>query len=158
MAAAALSDDERLTMLGLFFEAHARLTRELARRLEGDTGLSVQWFETLLRLVRSPAGRLRMSELAAQTILTPSGLTRAVDRLEEAGFVRRESCPSDRRGAFAVLTPAGRRRIEKAIPVHLAHVDELLGAALSTSDHRRLADLLRSVRDALDPADATAPC
>ena len=67
-----------------------------------------------------------MSELAAQTTLTPSGLTRSVDRLQEQGLVVRRVCPEDRRGAFAVLTPAGRELMDRAIPDHLAHIDELL--------------------------------
>ena len=156
MPARAPLADERLTMLGLFFEAHAGLARELERRLERDVGLSVQWFEVLLRLARTPGGRLRMSDLAAQTTVTASGLTRAVDRLEEAGFVRREVCPSDRRGSFAALTAKGRRRIEAAVPVHLRHVEELLGHALTPDDEAALAGVLRKVRDALNPAAAEA--
>lgn len=152
-------DDDRLTMLGLFLEAHAALTRELERRMERDAGISVQWFEVLVRLARTPGGRLRMSDLSAQTTLTPSGLTRAIDRLEEAGLVRRELCPSDRRGSFAALTAKGRRRIDAAVPIHLRHLDELLGGALTPADEAVLADLLRRLRDTVNPgaaAEATA--
>ena len=88
------ADENDLTTVGLFFETHAGLTRELGRRLERETRLSVQWFEVLLRLFRTPGHRLRMSDLAAQTTLTPSGLSRAVDRLERAGLVTRETCPA----------------------------------------------------------------
>jgi DNA-binding MarR family transcriptional regulator len=156
MSPATPLDDDRLTMLGLLFEAHAGLTRELERRMERDVGLSVQWFEVLVRLARTPGGRLRMSDLAAQTTLTPSGLTRAVDRLEEAGLVQREVCPSDRRGSFATLTATGRRRIHDAVPVHLRHVEELLGGALTAHDERELTAVLRKLRDALNPAAAAA--
>ena len=76
----------------------------------------MQWFEVLIRLARSPEHRLRMTDLAAQTILSPSGLTRAVDRLVEAGLVEREACPTDRRSTYAVLTPEGERRVLKALP------------------------------------------
>ena len=69
----------------------------------------MQWFEVLLRLARTPGGRLRMSDLAAQTTLTASGLTRVVDRLEDAGLVKREACPTDRRSTYAVLTAEGPR-------------------------------------------------
>ena len=78
------------------------------RRLEAERSLSSQSFDVLIRLARTPGSELRMSELAAQTSLTPSGLTRSVDRLQEQGLVARRVCPEDRRGAFAVLTPAGR--------------------------------------------------
>ena len=101
--------DARLTLAGLFFETHAGLTATLERRLEAECGLSVQWFEVLLRVARSPEQRLRMQELVAQVTLTSSGLTRVVDRLEEAGLLKRESCPSDRRGLYATLAASLRR-------------------------------------------------
>jgi MarR family transcriptional regulator, 2-MHQ and catechol-resistance regulon repressor len=148
--------DERLTTLGLFIEAHAGLTRELERRLERDCGLPVQWFEVLLRLARTPGGQLRMTDLAAQTVLTPSGLTRVVDKLEAAGLVRRQSCASDRRGSFATLTAKGRRRVDVAVPVHLRHIEELLGSALGRAELDELAALLRRVRDAVNPDAAAA--
>ena len=148
--------DERLTTMGLFIEAHAGLTRELERRLERDAGLPVQWFEVLLRLARTPGGQLRMTDLAAQTVLTPSGLTRVVDKLEHGGLVRRQSCASDRRGSYATLTPKGRRRVEAAVPMHLAHIDEVLGGALSPADLDALADLMRRLRAAVNPAAADA--
>jgi len=144
-------DDERLTLAGLFFEAHAGLTRELGRRLESECGLSVQWFEVLVRLARSPEQRLRMQELVAQVTLTPSGLTRAVDRLVEEGLVRREACASDRRGAFAVLTPKGKRRIDAALPVHLDHLESAFTGVLDTRERDELEVVLRKLRDALHP-------
>ena len=69
------------------------MTGVIERRLEAESGLSMQWFEVLIRLARSPGQRLRMTDLAAQTILTPSGLTRAVDRLVDAGLVARRGLP-----------------------------------------------------------------
>jgi len=149
-------DDPDITAVGLLLEAHAGLTRELERRLDRDCGLSVQWFEVLLRLARSPEGRLRMSDLAAQATLTASGLTRAIDRLEESGLVVRQACPSDRRVSYAVLTPKGRRRIEAAAPVQLGHIQELLGSVLDRAELDALAGLLRKVRDALNPGAAAA--
>lgn len=149
-------DDPHLTTVGLFLEAHAGLTRELERRLERDCGMSVQWFEVLLRLARTPGNRLRMCDLAAQSTLTASGLTRAVDRLEEAGLVARESCPSDRRSLYAALTPKGRRRIEAAVPVQLGHVRELLDSALDRQELESLTATLRTLRDTLNPGAAQA--
>jgi MarR family 2-MHQ and catechol resistance regulon transcriptional repressor len=148
--------DERLALAGLFSEAYAGLARALERGLESECGLSAQWFEVMLRLARSPEHRLRMQDLVAQVTLTPSGLTRVVDRLEGAGFVRRESCASDRRGAFAVLTDEGRRRIDEAVPVHLDHLEESLIRVLTTTDRDALEVALRKLRDALHP-HAEAP-
>jgi DNA-binding MarR family transcriptional regulator len=140
----------------LFFEAHAGLTATLERRLESECGLSIQWFEVLLRLARSSEQRLRMQELVAQVTLTPSGLTRVVDRLEEAGLVRRESCPSDRRGAYAVLTPKGHRRIDSAVPIHLDHLEASFTGLLTDTELADLEIALRKLRDALHPCGEAA--
>jgi MarR family transcriptional regulator, 2-MHQ and catechol-resistance regulon repressor len=147
--------DDRLTLVGLFAESFKGLSSKLERGLDQETGLSLQWFELLIRLARSPGHRLRMSDLAMQTSLTPSGLTRAVDRLEEAGFVERVACPSDRRGAFAALTDAGLARITAAVGPHLRHVEEHLTGPLSADEQRDLSRLLRKVRDHVNPEAAT---
>ena len=148
-------DDERLTAAGLLFEAHAGLSAALGRRLTEETDLPVQWFEVLLRLARSPGHRLRMCDLAAQVALSPSGLTRAIDRLEEAELVVREQCPEDRRVAYAALTPAGLARIEAAVPVHLEHLDEYFVGVLTPEELEQLTAAMRKVRDHVNP-DAKA--
>ncbi len=144
-------DDARLTLAGLLFETHAGLSTELERRLERDAGLSRQWFEVLLRLARSPDGRLRMTDLAHQVLITSSGLTRAVDRMEEAGLVKREACPSDRRVSWCTLTAKGRRRIERAIPKHVADLDDVFARHLDARERDDLEAILRKLRDALRP-------
>src|SRR5688572_15043928 len=98
-------DDDLLTTVGLLVEAHAGMAATFERRLLEHGAVTGQAFEILLRLVRTEGHRLRMSDLAAQTTLTASGLTRAVDRLERDGLVRREACEADRRVSYAVLTP-----------------------------------------------------
>jgi DNA-binding MarR family transcriptional regulator len=149
-------EDERLTALGLFFEAHAGIKAVFERRLEADAGMPVQWFEVLLRLARTPGHRLRMSELAAQSSVTPSGLTRVVDRLTEAGLVVRESCPTDRRSWYATLTDEGLARVQAAVPLHLTHIDEVVGSVLSPAELAQLSALLRKLRDATNPGAALA--
>jgi DNA-binding MarR family transcriptional regulator len=144
-------DDDRITLAGLLLEAHAGLVAELDRRLQEDSDLTQQWFEVLLRLARSPDGRLRMSDLARQVIITPSGLTRAVDRMEEAGLVRRDSCPTDRRVSYAVLTPKGRRQIEAAVPRHIEHIEHCFTSLLDAKERAALESSLRKLRDALRP-------
>ena len=148
-------DDERLTTAGLFFEAHAGLTAALERRFGEECGsLSIHSLEVLLRLARSPGQRLRMSDLAAQVAMSPSGLTRAIDRLETAGLVERASCPSDRRGSFAVLTAAGREQVDAAIPKHLEHIDEYFTGILEPEELAQLTAVLRKVRDHVNPSAA----
>ena len=84
--------------MGLLFESAAGLRRLFQRQAEQSVGQANQSFDILIRLARSQDHELRMSELAAQASLTPSGLTRAVDRLQQQGLVARRSCPDDRRG------------------------------------------------------------
>jgi MarR family 2-MHQ and catechol resistance regulon transcriptional repressor len=150
----AASDDERLTTVGLLFESAAGLRRVFERRLEAERSLSGQSFDVLIRLARTPGGELRMSELAAQTSLTPSGLTRSVDRLHHQGLVDRRICPEDRRGAFAVLTPAGQELMDRAIPDHIDHVNEVLSDLFTQEEEEALASLLRRLRDHLFGGDA----
>jgi DNA-binding MarR family transcriptional regulator len=142
-------DDERLTTVGLLMESAAGLRRVFQRRMEEEQSLSNQSFDVLIRLARSPGSELRMSELAAQTSLTPSGLTRSVDRLQDQGFVDRRVCPEDRRGSFAVLTPTGRALMDRAIPNHIAHIDEVLSTLFTPGEEETLAALLRRLRDHL---------
>lgn len=145
-----------LTTIGLFMEAHAGLVATFERRLADQGAVTGQSFEILLRLVRSEGHRLRMSDLAAQTTLTASGLTRAVDRLEREGLVRREACASDRRVSYAVLTEHGASRIDCALPIHLEHLAEVLEGALSPAEITQLGELMRRLRDTLNPAAACA--
>ena len=81
-----------------------------------ETELPANWIEVLLRLARAPGGGMRMQELAAQLIFSRSGATRLVDRMERAGLIRRESCDTDRRGTFAVITAAGQEAAARAYP------------------------------------------
>ena len=148
--------DDRLTLVGLLMESTTALRSQLDRRLAQDAGMPLQWFELLLRLARSPGNHLRMSDLAAQTSLTPSGLTRAIDRLEAAGLVERTPCPSDRRGSYAALTPDGLARISAAVGPHLVHVEDHLTGNLSQAEQAQLAALLRKVRDHVNPAAVAA--
>jgi DNA-binding MarR family transcriptional regulator len=143
------TEEARLTTVGLLMESAAGLRRVFQRRTEAESSLSNHSFDVLIRLARTPGSELRMSELAAQTSLTPSGLTRSIDRLQEEGLVARRVCPEDRRGAFAVLTPAGRDLMDRAIPDHLAHIDEVLSALFTPEEEATLAMLLRRLRDHL---------
>jgi DNA-binding MarR family transcriptional regulator len=148
-AGMSVGDDERLTTVGLLFESAAGLRRVLERRLEAESSLSSQAFDVLIRLARTEGTELRMSELAAQTSLSPSGLTRSIDRLQDQGLVTRRVCPEDRRGAFAVLTPAGRALMDGAIPDHVTHINELLGDVYTAEEEETLSSLLRTLRDHL---------
>jgi DNA-binding MarR family transcriptional regulator len=114
--------DWRLGVWRRFLTAHARINRELERELERDGGLPLPWYDVLLQLAEAPDRRLRMADLAEAVLLSRSGLTRLVDRLEKAGLVRREPSPDDLRGTYTVLTAAGVHRLRAAVPVHVAGI------------------------------------
>ena len=143
-------DDPRITAFGMLLEAHSAVRTQVGRDFEASTGISVSWAEVLLRLARSPGQRLRMAELARQVGLSTSGLTRLVDRIEEAGYVGRQACPTDRRGAETVLTDEGARVLRKALPSHVESIERHLAGPLG-SDIGTFEDLLRRVRDANGP-------
>lgn len=127
-------DDERIRTFGLLHEAHRRLDRAFSCSLEQSCGISGPFFEVLLRVGRTPGERLNMSELATQLGLTSGGTTRLVDRAVVAGIVERESCPSDRRVQWVVLSPAGERQLEAALEVHLADLQRELIDRLEPSE------------------------
>jgi MarR family transcriptional regulator, 2-MHQ and catechol-resistance regulon repressor len=145
------SEVDRITLVGLVFEAASGLHRAVGPPIERQCDLAGQDFEILIRLARTPGGRLRMSDLAAQTALTPSGLTRAIDRLSDAGLVSRQACPEDRRGAFAALTVSGEERMRQALDIHRTQLAELLDGALDPDEELALVAALRKLRDRVNP-------
>lgn len=152
-----LLDDERMTLTGLLVESGEGLKQVLHRHLVEECGLTIQSFVLLLRLSRSPDRRLRMSDLADQTGLTPSGLTRAIDRLAQSGLVERLPCPDDRRGSYAALTGEGLTRVRAAVQPHLRHLDEEFVGLLTPDERDDLARILRKVRDHVNPGAARPP-
>lgn len=147
-------DDPRLTAMGLFAEAYVGLTGRLGSHLEQHR-LSIVEFEVLMRLARSPGGRLRMTDLAAQTSLSTSGVTRVVDRMERDELVRRQACPSDRRSSYAVITAAGLTRLDETVPGQLELVERWVFGQLEPAQLDTMLQALRTIRDAVHPC-ATA--
>ena len=128
-----------------FLAAGALIDRRVDQQLKETAGLSHPQYEILVRLAAAPDGELRMTELAGTLLTSKSGLTYQVTQLEKAGLVARRSCPSDVRGVFAVLTEAGRRRLEQAAPGHVTLVRELLIDVLTPEQLAVLADALAEV-------------
>ncbi|MEV6599055.1 MarR family transcriptional regulator [Actinoplanes sp. NPDC051346] len=147
-------DDPRFTAYGLFAEAYTGLTNRFAAQFEQHRLSSVE-FEVLLRLARSPQHRLRMTDLAGQTALSTSGVTRVVDRMDREGLVRREACPSDRRSSYAVITEAGLARLDEVLPGHLELMQRWFIGQLSPAQLDDFTESLRTIRDAVNPC-ATA--
>lgn len=124
------------------FRAQRVLLDSVESELAAETSLPLASYEVLARLEDAPEGRLRLSELADALVLSRSGVTRLVDRLERGGFVRRESCPSDRRGSYATLTDAGRETLLAATPLHLRGIQDHFASHLSTTEAAALAEIL----------------
>lgn len=127
-------NDERLGPWRGFLQAHARLVRRLDTELRAAHGISLPEYEALLHLGRSPDRRLRMTQLASQVLLSKSGVTRLVDRLVADGLVERSTCPTDARGAEAVLTGLGLERLRAAADTHLDGVDRYFVSAVEPGD------------------------
>jgi MarR family 2-MHQ and catechol resistance regulon transcriptional repressor len=143
-------EDPRLTVAGLLAETWSgfagRITAQLA-----EHGLDGAEFEVLLRLGRTPGGLLRMGDLAAQTSLTSSGITRLVDRLVAAGSVQRQACTTDRRTTYAVITGKGRARLEAALPGHLDLIERWLVGPIPSGELAAFVATLRTLRDGVRP-------
>jgi DNA-binding MarR family transcriptional regulator len=122
-----------------FLRVHSALIRELDADLAAADDLPLRSYEVLLLLDDAPQRRLRMSDLSRSALLSPSGVTRLVDRLEREGLVERERCPEDGRGYNAVLTAAGAERLQQARGTHLAGVRRLFLDKLGDDDLPRLA-------------------
>ncbi|MGH3783332.1 MAG: MarR family winged helix-turn-helix transcriptional regulator [Pseudonocardiaceae bacterium] len=147
-------EDRRLTAMGLFIEVYEGLTAQLDL-VHGQRGLSGTDFDTLIRLARSPEHRLRMSDLAAQTALSTSGITRIVDRLERRGLVRRQACSTDRRSSLAVLTETGSDLLVAHVPAVIDAIERWFTGTLAPDHLTALLDALRTVRSHVRP-EATA--
>lgn len=131
-----------------FLEAHALTVDNLARELRETEGLPLAWYDVLVQLQESPGGRLRMQDLADAVLLSKSGVTRLVDRMERAGLVERARCTDDRRGTFAALTPAGRQRLRDTAPTHLRGVAEHFAGLLDDAEAAVLERLLLRIAEA----------
>jgi DNA-binding MarR family transcriptional regulator len=139
------ASDWRVGVWRAFLRAHASAVRRLEQELAAETGMPLGWYDVLLQLAEAPQRRLRMAELADRVLLSRSGLTRLVDRLQSEGLVRREPSPDDARGTFTVLTAEGMARLRAAAPVHLAGIRKHWLAHFTDDELRRLGELLARV-------------
>jgi DNA-binding MarR family transcriptional regulator len=125
-----------------FLRSHAAVTRELSSRLESQHGLTLSDYDVLVQLYFAPERALRRVDLARSVLLTASGITRLLDGLERAGWVRKRRCESDARVTYAQLTAAGAAKFEAVRDSHLADIEELFGSRFTTEEHGVLAELL----------------
>jgi DNA-binding MarR family transcriptional regulator len=148
-----LNEEEQRTWRA-FLHASRALWDALDRELQRDAGMPHAYYEILVRLSEAPNRMLRMSDLADATSSSRSRLSHAVARLEEYGWVRREDCPTDRRGQLAVLTDAGFRVLETAAPGHVEGVRTHLFDQLTPEQVIHLRQISEAMLDHLDPGRA----
>lgn len=111
-------EEEQLAVWRAFVNAHAALIERIEQDLSAHRKVPLTTYDILVALYQSPGQKLRMSELAGKVVITRSGLTRAVERLEKEGLVARERTDEDRRGAYAVLTRDGKKAFLDAWPIY----------------------------------------
>jgi DNA-binding MarR family transcriptional regulator len=127
--------------------AHATLTRRLGALLEQEHGLTMSEYEVLFLLSREQDHSMRRIDLSREVRLSPSGITRMLDRLEATGLVEKGSCASDARVTYAVLTDSGLQKLRDCAPVHQAEIERLLGERLSDQEIQTLGELLGRLSD-----------
>lgn len=130
-----------------FLRAHARITRALEAELVAEQRLSLASYDVLVQLTEAPQRRLRMTELADAVLLSRSGVTRVVDRLERAGLVSRLPVENDGRGVAAQLTAAGLNRLRVASRTHLDGVVRHFAVRLEAEDLAVLDRICRRLGD-----------
>ena len=141
-----------------FLSATIGLTDALARQLQRDAGMPHAYYEILVALSEAPDRTMRMSELAGVRNSSRSRLSHAVARLEEAGWVRRRDCPTDKRGSFAMLTDEGYAALEAAAPGHVTEVRERLFDQLTPEQVEQLGEISRAIQRGLGtPPAVTCP-
>ncbi len=130
-------------------EVGSRLEERLNRQLQHDSGLSSADYEVLVNLSEADEGRLRSFQLGALIRWEKSRLSHHLTRMEKRGLIAREECPTDGRGAYVVLTPAGRSAIETAAPLHVEEVRRLFIDLLTEEQLAQLVDITGSVLEVL---------
>jgi len=138
---------------------HAALRRSLSAQLQTDHGLTVNDYEALLLLSRAEDGQLRRVDLAEGLQLTPSGVTRLLDGLEEQRLVEKGVCPGDARVTYAVVTDTGRRKLKDASCSHISAIRALFEERYTGAELGTLADLLARLPGASsgDAGECSAP-
>lgn len=142
--------DPRLTAMGLLIEVYEGVAAKVGA-IHAAQGLSGNDFDILIRLARSPGRSLRMIDLATQTGLSTSGVTRVVDRLERQGLVCRSACQTDRRSSLALLTDEGLEKLTGYLPTLLEEIERSFTGRLEPAQLDALQDALRTVRRHVRP-------
>lgn len=133
--------------------AHAVTTRQFNAELLAAHGLTINDFDVLAQLARAPEKALKRIDLSERVLLTPSGITRLLKGLEQAGYVSNRPCAEDARVTYAVLTPRGEQKLAEARETHVADVREVFSQLFSVDELETLAELLERIPQRELPCD-----
>lgn len=148
--------DEEQRVWRSFMEGVTLLDDHLDRQLQRDAGMPHVYYGLLVKLAEAPRRRLRMTELAMLAKITRSRLSHAIARLEKSGWVRREDCPDDKRGQFAVLTDQGHDVLRQTAPGHVEAVRQAVFDRLTPDQQKSLGEIMRIIAEGLQPTEAGA--
>ncbi|MEU1805800.1 MarR family transcriptional regulator [Streptomyces sp. NPDC019937] len=151
-----LNDDEQRTWLA-YVQARMLLEDHLDRQLQRDAGMPHIYYSLLVKLSWAPRHQMRMTELAEAAKITRSRLSHAITRMEKDGWVRREDCPSDKRGQNAVLTEKGFDVLKQTAPGHVHAVRSAIFDRLTSEQIAQFGDVCRIIADGLQPEGADLP-
>ena len=142
-------DDDEQRVWRAYLAVSRKLFAAIDRQMQDESGIPQTYYIIMAMLSEAPGRSLRMSELADIVSSSPSRLSHAVDRLEERGWVRREDCPTDKRGQLAVLTDEGFAALAAAAPGHVEAVRGALFDALDPEQIRWLGTISQTLADHL---------
>lgn len=149
-------DDEEQRTWRAYLHATMLLEDHLDRQLQRDAKMPHVYYGLLVQLAQAPRRSMRMTELARDAKITRSRLSHAVARLEKHGWVRREDCPSDKRGQNAILTDEGFEVLRESAPGHVTAVRQALFDRLTREQQKSLGEIMRIIAEGLQPNEAGA--
>ncbi|MGW0731488.1 MarR family winged helix-turn-helix transcriptional regulator [Streptomyces sp. NPDC002851] len=149
-------NDEEQRIWRAYMHATTLLEDHLDRQLQRDAKMPHIYYGLLVQLSQAPLRSMRMTDLARHAKITRSRLSHAIARLEKSGWVRREDCPSDKRGQNAVLTDEGYAVLKESAPGHVAAVRQALFDRLTPEQQRSLGEIMQIVAEGLQPKEAGA--
>jgi len=129
-----VSRAKALELWEVLCRAHGNMSAAIEKDMQPDAGMPLAWYEVLLHLTRAPQGLMRYQDLAKVSGISDSGASRRLEQMVNAGLIDRKSCPTDRRGVYAHITPAGAAGFEKAHAVFLRSLDRNLASHLEPDD------------------------
>lgn len=138
-------NERELSVWRYFLKAHAKVIEQIERELSENKRVPLTTYDVLIALFEAPEKKLRLKDLTNRMVLTKSGLTRRLDRLEKEGFIRREQNETDKRSTFAVLTKTGEQELRRAWPVYARGIKQYFTSRMTHEEQWIVEKVLKSV-------------